>query len=96
MTRSPEPGSRETAVAEALARAEALRAKMRDALKEAQDALASAEENNRHLHRELDQMTGSSARQLVVRTRQGALRAWRALRHPLSTDGVPRPLGHFT
>ncbi len=88
MTRLPEPGRREATIAEALARAEELRAQMRQALEEAQTALASAEENNRHLHRELDQMTGSSARQLVVRTRQGALRAWRALRHPLWTTGT--------
>ncbi|MEO7274019.1 MAG: hypothetical protein ABI211_18630, partial [Vicinamibacterales bacterium] len=88
MTRSPEPGSSEAAIAEALARADALRAQMRQALTEAQDALASAEANNRHLHLELEQMTGSSARRLAVRTREGALRAWRALRHPLWTTGT--------
>ena len=88
MTRSPESGRREAAISEALARAEDLRAQMRRALEEAQTALADAEENNRHLHRELDLMTGSSARRLAVRTRQGALRAWRALRHPLWTTGT--------
>ena len=48
MTRSPEPLTRESAVAEALAQAGALRGQMRRTLEEAQAALQDAEENNRH------------------------------------------------
>jgi GT2 family glycosyltransferase len=88
MTRSPEPLTRESAVAEALAQAGALRGQMRRTLEEAQAALQDAEENNRHLHRELDAMTASSARRLAVRTRAGMQRVWRAVRHPWWTTGT--------
>ena len=86
MTRAPE--QQRSAAAEALAQAAALRAQLRQALEAAQSALASAEENNRHLHRELDLMTGSSARRLALRTREGARRAWQVLCHPLWTTGT--------
>ena len=88
MTRSPEPRRARQRYAEALAQAGALRAQMRRTLEEAEAALDDAEENNRHLHRELDAMTASSARRLAVRTRAGRQRAWRAVRHPWWTTGT--------
>jgi GT2 family glycosyltransferase len=75
-------------VREALDRAAALRARLQDALRDARRDLASAEETNRALHRELDQMTASTARRWMVGARQTATRAARAVQHPLWTAGT--------
>jgi O-antigen biosynthesis protein len=69
-------------------KADALRGRLRDSLKDAQAALTDAEENNRRLHRELDLMTASSARRWLVGARQGASRAARIIRHPFWTVGT--------
>ncbi|HEY7500978.1 MAG TPA: glycosyltransferase [Vicinamibacterales bacterium] len=73
---------------EALARAEALRLRLRESLKEARRALTSAEEANQQLHRELNRMTASGGRRLLVGARTAATRATRAVRHPLWTTGT--------
>ena len=88
--RDPRPANdpRDPRPADALARADALRARLRDALSDAQRALASAEDTNRDLHRELEQMTTSAARRLLVGARQGATRAANVVRHPLWTAGT--------
>ena len=75
-------------VADAFAQADALRQQLRAALEQARSALLDAEANNQQLHRELDLMTGSAARRLAVRTRPGATRVLRALRHPVWTTGT--------
>jgi GT2 family glycosyltransferase len=69
-------------------RAEALRRRLRETLKDAQATLKDAEENNQRLHRELDAMTASNARRWLVGARQGASRAGRIIRHPLWTAGT--------
>jgi hypothetical protein len=75
-------------VDDTLARAEALRGRLRHALEQAQAALTSAEDANRRLHRELDRMTGSNARRVLVGARAGVSRVGRALRHPFWTSGT--------
>jgi GT2 family glycosyltransferase len=75
-------------VTDAIARAEALRERLRNALRDAQRALTSAEETNHRLHRELEMMTASGSRQLLVRMRQRVTRLGRAVRHPLWTTGT--------
>jgi GT2 family glycosyltransferase len=69
-------------------KADALRQRLRDTLKDAQAALTDAEENNRRLHRELDVMTASNARRWLVGARQSASRAARIIRHPIWTVGT--------
>jgi len=88
--RDPRPvnGATDPRLKDALARAESLRARLRDALGEAQRALASAEATNRELHRELEQMTASGARRWLVGVRQSATRAANVVRHPLWTAGT--------
>ena len=86
-TRNDHAPDREV-VADAFAQADALREQLRAALEQARSALLDAEANNQQLHRELDLMTGSAARRLAVRTRQGATRVLRALRHPVWTTGT--------
>lgn len=68
--------------------AEALRLRLRSAIDDAQSALTSAEENNQRLQTELNLMTASSARRWLVRARQAATRAARAVRHPVWTTGT--------
>jgi O-antigen biosynthesis protein len=75
-------------VEDAMARATALRARLQEALKDAQRALDTATETNQQLHRELREMTSSGERRFVISVRQGALRALRAVRHPLWTAGT--------
>ena len=72
----------------ALARARDLRVRLADALRDAQRSLASAEETNRQLQQELQQMQSSSTRQLFVSTKAGATRAARIVRHPIWTAGT--------
>jgi hypothetical protein len=72
----------------ALANAAALRARLQQALREARQALTSAEEANQQLHRELARMTTSRGRRLFVRARSGATRAVNAVRHPFWTTGT--------
>jgi GT2 family glycosyltransferase len=74
--------------AAALARAQALRDQLRDALATARASLADAEANNAALHRELERMTASRARQRLVRLRWMGTRAARAVRHPFWTAGT--------
>jgi hypothetical protein len=85
--RDPHPVS-DPRVDDALARADALRARLRDALTEAERALANAEDTNRQLHQELEQMTSSGARRLLVGVRMGTTRAANVVRHPLWTAGT--------
>jgi GT2 family glycosyltransferase len=73
---------------DALARADALRRRLKDALEEATRAAASAEAANQQLHRELERMTASNGRRMLVGVRQGVSRAGRAIRHPLWTSGT--------
>jgi GT2 family glycosyltransferase len=73
---------------EAIARAAALRARLQEALREARQALTSAEEANQQLHRELAQMTGSRGRHAFVRARTGVARVVNAVRHPFWTAGT--------
>jgi GT2 family glycosyltransferase len=73
---------------DALARTEALRLRLRESLTEARRALTSAEETNQQLHRELNLMAASSARRIFVGARTAALRAGKAVRHPLWTSGT--------
>jgi GT2 family glycosyltransferase len=75
-------------VDDALARAAALRLRLRESLKDARQALTRAEDTNQHLHRELERMTASSGRRLLVGARTAATRAARAVRHPLWTTGT--------
>jgi len=75
-------------VEDAYARADALRRRLREALTDAQRAVTSAEETNQQLHHELNLMTASTGRRLLVGTRQGASRVARAIRHPLWTTGT--------
>jgi GT2 family glycosyltransferase len=72
----------------AIARAASLRTRLRDALGDAQRMLARAQDTNQQLHRELEQMTSSPGRRLLVGVRQGAVRALRVVRHPLWTAGT--------
>lgn len=72
----------------ARATADALRARLREALTEARDALSRAEDTNSQLHRELDSITASSARRVFVGARQAATRTARAVRHPAWTIGT--------
>ena len=65
-----------------------LRAQLDEALREAQHQLAAAEETNRQLHRELEQMTASRGRRWMVGVRRGATRTLRVARHPLWTAGT--------
>jgi GT2 family glycosyltransferase len=81
-SRDPRPAS------DPRAAAAALRQRLRDALTEAQTALARAEETNQRLHRELDQMTASGGRRWLVGIRHSGTRAARAIRHPIWTTGT--------
>ena len=65
-----------------------LRAQLDEALREAQRQLAAAEETNRQLHRELEQMTASRGRRWMVGIRRGATRAVRVAQHPFWTAGT--------
>ena len=73
---------------DARARADALRQRLKDALREAQASLDSAQETNQRLHRELDEMSRSSGRRWLVAVRQSGTRAARAIRHPAWTTGT--------
>lgn len=73
---------------DARARADALRQRLKDALREAQASLDSAQETNQRLHRELDDMSRSSGRRWLVAVRQSGTRAARAIRHPAWTTGT--------
>ena len=75
-------------VNEALARAAALRERLREALKDARESLTRAEETNQRLHEQFTRMTSSSGRRMLVGARQGVRRAGRAIRHPLWTAGT--------
>jgi GT2 family glycosyltransferase len=70
------------------AQAAALRLRLRDALTDAQAALARAEDTNQRLHRELDLMTASGGRRWLVGIRHSGTRAARAIRHPIWTTGT--------
>ena len=80
--------ARSTGSGQAFERADALRERLREALQDAQAALADAEENNRRLHHELNSMKASNARRWLVGARQGAARAGRIIRHPFWTAGT--------
>jgi len=73
---------------EAINKAAALRTRLQEALKDARQALTSAEEVNQQLHRELARMTGSRGRHAFLRARASAVRAMKAVRHPLWTSGT--------
>ncbi len=73
---------------EAIAKAAALRTRLQEALQDARQALTSAEDVNQQLHRELARMTGSRGRHAFLRARASAVRAIKAVRHPLWTSGT--------
>ena len=75
-------------VRDALASAAALRERLQQALKDARQALTSAEEVNHQIHRDLALMTSARSRQMFVRARTGAARAAMAVRHPFWTTGT--------
>ena len=73
---------------DALAKAAALRTRLQEALRDARQALTSAEDANQQLHRELARMTSSRGRHAFVRARTGVARAVNAVRHPFWTAGT--------
>jgi hypothetical protein len=87
-TRPSDVLASERAKNDALARAVALRQRLQTALKDARASLTQAEETNQRLHEQLERMTASGARRLLVNARQRVRRAAQIVRHPLWTAGT--------